>query len=202
MSTSILTLFFAASLVCLLPHISAAQHSEAPVHKDGDWWKVKVEVVYKGVTRTGRCDEYFPEYLVKIDQGKPKIYAVKGDTEQEIICPRVEEELLGSAGMRQLLKFPLTVGLNFSFPYQAQSGVTGKLRWVNVEVKVLSWEKIKTPKGEFDAFKIERRYPGGGGEENVETYFYAPKVKAIVSFSQRTQVSERDVALVDFNVSQ
>ena len=163
---------------------------------------MKVDVVYKGVSRTGRCDEYFPEYLVRIDQGKPKIYAVKGDTEEEIICPRVEEELLGSAGTRQLLNFPLTVGLNFASRYQAQSATTNVRRWVDVQIKALSWEKIKTPKGELDAFKIERRYPGGGGQENVETYFYAPMVKAIVSFSQRTQVSERDVRLVDFNVSQ
>jgi len=37
--TGILTLVF------LLPYSSNAQQAEAPVYKDGDWWRVKVDVV-------------------------------------------------------------------------------------------------------------------------------------------------------------
>ena len=33
------------TLVLLLPYSSNAQQAEAPVYKDGDWWRVKVDVV-------------------------------------------------------------------------------------------------------------------------------------------------------------
>jgi hypothetical protein len=34
------------------------QEAHAPTYKDGDWWKVQVEVSYsQGMSRSGRCDE-------------------------------------------------------------------------------------------------------------------------------------------------
>ena len=83
------------------------------------------------------------------------------------------------------------------------------MRWEEVDTKSKPWEKIKTPKGEFDAFKLVmtmsapkwRPKPGGRTEVRTHTYYYAPDVKAIASFD--TSGTEARVAstLIDFNLA-
>lgn len=51
------------------------------------------------------------------------------------------------------VKFPLTVGESWKSGYLAE-GATSKSKG-DLEVKVVAREKVKTPAGEFDAFKIE-----------------------------------------------
>ena len=100
-----------------------AQEAQAPAYKDGDWWKIKVQVSYQqGVSRSGRCQDS-PEFLVKIEQGQPKVYLSEGDSQKPIDCPTIVTQLLGSgtegdegapdakeAVTREYLKFPLNVG--------------------------------------------------------------------------------------------
>ncbi len=95
MKSVISTLLSTVWLVCLLPYRLYGQQAEAPVYKDGDWWRVKVETVFKpGVSRSGRCDESYPEYLVKIQQGKPKVFSGSGNKEGEINYSTIVNELL------------------------------------------------------------------------------------------------------------
>ena len=48
----------------LVPYFSHAQQAEAPVYKDGDWWRVKVDMVRPaGVSVSGPVLERFPEYI-------------------------------------------------------------------------------------------------------------------------------------------
>jgi hypothetical protein len=71
-----------------------AQEANAPTYKDGDWWKVRLEVSYSfGLSRSGRCDANFAEYMVKIDQDKPKVYDVKENIQEEIQCPIIVTQL-------------------------------------------------------------------------------------------------------------
>ena len=66
------------TLVLLLPYSSNAQQAEAPVYKDGDWWRVKVHVVRPaGVSVSGPVLERFPEYIVKFESNKPKVFGVR-----------------------------------------------------------------------------------------------------------------------------
>jgi len=81
-----------------------------------------------------------------------------------------------------------------------------QMRLEDAKYEVQAWEKIKTPKGEFDAFKIvmTMRAPGpkplAPGETRTHTYYYAPDVKAIVSFD--TSGSFRLAStLIDFRLS-
>lgn len=62
---------------------------------------------------------------------------------------------------------------------------------------VAAWEKIQTPKGEFDAFKIEADMEGFPSNR---VYYYSPKVKAIVLFKLTRRENDRTVTLVDFKV--
>src|SRR3989304_7257175 len=111
MKAIVSTLLLTVWLVCLLPYALYGQQAEAPVYKDGDWWRLKVENVFKaGVPRSGRCNELYPEYLVKIDQGKPKVFSVSDNKEEEIRCSGIANELLNigqEAG--RYLKFPLAL---------------------------------------------------------------------------------------------
>ena len=73
------------ALVLLLPYSSNAQQAEAPVYKDGDWWRVKVDVVRPaGVSVSGPVLERFPEYIVKFESNKPKVFGVQGSDNVEV----------------------------------------------------------------------------------------------------------------------
>jgi len=183
-------------LCVLVPlQISYGQQAEAPVYKDGDLWRVKVEVVHKGYTRSGQCDEMYPEYLVRWEQGKPKVYRVSGTMQEEIDCPSIIRDLLNiPSDERGWLNFPLSLNKAWSFRYQSGR----RPIWNYSENKVMAWEKVRTPKGEFDAFKIERIINPG-----LSYYlWYSPAAKAIIVLQRRATLSDRTVTLVDFNVSQ
>jgi len=180
---------------------------KAPVYKNGDWWKVKVE--RKG--RAGQsCRFDYSDYLLEIQKGKPMLYGINGTNKEEFDCPRVEDEILGKITER--LKFPLRVGKRWAHLYKKELGSgyhrAGRRR-ITVEYEVLGWESVQTPKGEFEAFKLSsraawrtrREYP-----EQRETYYYSPKIKAIIlrkSTKRGLGGHERDTTntVVDFNVS-
>lgn len=183
-------------VLCVLValEISYGQQAEAPVYKDESSWRVMLEVVQKGYSRTGQCDEKYPEYLVKWEQGKPRVYGVRGKNEEEIDCPSIPRDLLNiSPDEMGWLNFPLSLGKAWSFRYL--SSFSG--RWQDSENKVTAWEKVRTPKGEFEAFKIERVVNPG-----LHYYiWYSPAAKAIIVFQRRATLSDRTVTLVDFNIS-
>jgi len=205
-----LRLFITILMVFVIPYVLCAQQVEAPVYRDGDWWKIKVEVSHtKGLMREGRCDEMYSEYVVKIGQGNPKVYGVKADGQEELDCPIITTQLLGkpSEGEESLVKyleFPLAVGRSWTsrFPEQ-QTKVSRKFgtrtRWIELEHNTLSWEKVRVPKGELEAFKIQvSGWPGG----EVRTYYYAPKAKAIIGLQWISPQTMRRMNLVDFNASE
>lgn len=209
--------------LCLfvLTEISYGQQVEAPAYKDGDWWRVKVELSLEpgAASRSGFCHEMFEEYIVKVDQSKPKVYGVKGETQEEIDCPPIATQLFGSGteadedeaegnggtqigyGLKlEYLKFPLKVGQSWTSRIaERRRTMRGmQTRWIDLEYKVLAWEKVSTPKGEFEVFKSEV----SGWPNQVRTYYYSPKAKAIVRFDRKAPRRSRTVTVVDFNVSQ
>jgi hypothetical protein len=95
-----------------------------------------------------------PEYLLRIEAGKRNVFGVKGDQLEPIDCPLIIARVLGGRDV----KFPIRVGLAWSDRRTRQ--IPGS-RPVSMDYKyeVKSWEKVQTPKGEFDAFKIVRVLP-------------------------------------------
>lgn len=185
--------------------ISYGQQAEAPVYKDGEWWRIKREVtrVYSSVS--GVCSEAYPEYLVRIEGGNPNVFAVKGDQLEAIDCPLILRRVSRKSEKFSDLKFPMYVGLTWS--ERRSISLPGlKARWRDYQYEVKSWEKIKTPKGEFDVFKIEKSHqvspPGRPAYWQVETYHYSPAVKAIVRFHTPGEDLTGTTVLVDFNVTQ
>jgi hypothetical protein len=202
----------ALSLIAILtlllaPHPSNAQQAEAPVYKDGDWWRVKVDVVRPpGVSVSGPVLERFPEYIVKFESNQPRVFGVEGNESKEANSRLVTALVLGRPPwLGEMVRFPLRVGLTWSDRVKFQPPGM-QMRLEDAKYEVQAWEKIKTPKGEFDAFKIvmTMRAPGpkplAPGEIRTHTYYYAPDVKAIASFD--TSGSARVAStLIDFSLS-
>jgi hypothetical protein len=206
-------LFVACLYILSFRPVSFAQQAEAPIYRDGDWWRVKVQVKRPtGVAVGGPQLGGFPEYLVRIDSGTHRVFGVHGEQRKEIEAPNIFSLVLGKPDWRgELLKFPLQVGLKWSAWFTLQlPGLRGRLSNANYEVQ--AWERVKTLKGEFDAFKILMEVPGlttpqrGGPSARAASYYYAPKVKAIVYLEERSPPNspeaETTSALVDFNVGQ
>ena len=192
-------------ILLLIPHSSHAQQAEAPVYKDGDWWRVKVDVVRPaGVAVSGPVLERFAEYIVRFESGGPKVLGVQGNETQEIDLPVIISLVLGRPGWSgDLLRFPMRVGLAWSDRFQFQPA-GAQMRWEEGRYEVQAWEKFKTPKGDFNAFKLVMNMtaPGPKGTAvRTRTYHYAPDVKAIASL--QTSGTEASVAstLIDFSLA-
>ena len=195
----------------LVPDFSHAQQAEAPVYKDGDWWRVKVDVVRPaGVSVSGPVLERFPEYIVKFESNKPKVFGVQGNDNVEVDLPQVIPLVLGRPGwLGNMLKFPMRIGLTWSDRIKFQP-IGTQLRSEEVQYEVQAFEKIKTPKGEFNAFKLvmtmnalkgARTKAGSFTEVRTHTYYYAPDVKAIAAF--QTSATELNITsmLIDFSLA-
>jgi hypothetical protein len=190
--------------------MSFSQQVAAPVYKEGDWWKIKVEVRYAtGISKSGYCEEAYSEYMIKIDQDQKKVYGIKDEKQEELDCREILEQLLGietdaEPNFQKLLVYPLAVGKTWTaqvfekrerkFPKTGMSN-----RWLNLEYKVLAWENLKTPKRELGTFKIEvSGWPWG---QQPPTYYYSPDAKAIVRLREQKERVTRIITLLDYSVS-
>src|SRR5262245_45826451 len=139
----------------LVPYFSHAQQAEAPVYKDGDWWRVKVDMVRAaGFSVSGPVLERLRQYIVKFQSNKPKVFGVQANDNVAVDLPQVIPLVLGRPGwLGDMLKFPMRIGLNWSHRIKFQPTGT-QLRSEEVQYEVQAFEKVKTPKGEFSAFKL------------------------------------------------
>jgi len=185
-----------------------AQLADAPVYRDGDWWRIKIDTVRPtGTSIGGPQFGGFPEYIVRFESASPKVFGIRGEISKELDAPPIVSVVFGRTGWRgELVKFPVRVGLTWSDQFQFQPRGLAT-RWEQGRYEVQAWEKIKTPRGDFDAFKITMTMtaPTGprskGTSSRITTYYYAPEVKAIVSFQEEGSETNVVSALVDFNVS-
>lgn len=74
--------------------------------------------------------------------------------------------------------WPLEVGKTWS--QKVTHVIDGKTYNYTQDFKVLAYEKVSTPAGEFNAFKLSRATLSGG---TYEEYWYAPEVRNIVKMN-------------------
>ncbi len=190
------------------PIAACAQQADAPGYRDGDWWRIKLEVKrLSGVSVSGPQLGGFPEYRVQIDSGQARVFGIRGDESKPLDAPPILALVLGKSGWRgELLRFPVRVGLTWSDRFQFQPR-GAQARWEEGSYEVQAWEKVKTAKGDFDAFKIVMimNVPAGpkgkGTAPRTNTYYYSPEIKAIISFLDEGVEAGITSALVDFKVS-
>ena len=194
---------FTALAILLTPYFALSQQADQPKYKHGDWWRVKTEHEVKVSSRNEACQDSYKEWLVKIDEkGLAHLYGISDGKEVESICDSVLGWVFG-VNESKSLKFPLSVGQSWTHRFERTIG----RRTIRIEpqYKVTAWEKVETPKGTFDAFKIvgaaQWVTPAGNHNFNNWTEYYSPAVKAIVLSESETVASKRKVMLIDFNVS-
>jgi hypothetical protein len=96
----------------------------------------------------------------------------------------------------QLYPATLAPGERWSQATQRSDATVGGTRALRIEGRVIGWEKVRVPAGEFDALRIERTlYLGDSGRyrtqtRRYETEWYAPAVKGPVKLQLWEQWSD------------
>jgi hypothetical protein len=90
------------------------------------------------------------------------------------------------------LPFPLEAGKTWQAYVKATDPATGRVNRVRIDGKVLGWERVKVPAGEFDALVVQRVVYAGNAdaflsEEYItEVDWYSATAGAIVKHSSRS----------------
>lgn len=90
------------------------------------------------------------------------------------------------------LPFPLEAGKTWQAFVNATDPATGRVNRVRIDGKVLGWDRVKVPAGEFDALAVQRIVYAGNpdsflSEEKItEIDWYAPAAGGIVKHSSRS----------------
>lgn len=90
------------------------------------------------------------------------------------------------------LPFPLEAGKSWQAFVKATDPATGRVNRVRIDGKVLGWERVKVPAGEFDALIVQRVVYAGNGdhflseEQITEIDWYSAAVGAVVKHSSRS----------------
>ncbi len=110
-------------------------------------------------------------------------------------------------GERTDFVFPLKTGTKWSQKYGWTNLVTNAKGGAEAEVRVLAYEKIKTPVGEFDSFKVEvkgfwKNTTQGNSGRFTETHWYAPAVRNVVQREYDDGFTSVRSVLTGFNLNQ
>ena len=161
---------------------SAEEQIQAPVFKEGDFWKFKI--IQKAAPGYPRA-EWNGDYMMRYANGR--IQVRKLIDEKEVPPePNGIPALLGFRKTEQerAVEFPLYVGKQYRYSFKF-------LKATDVfNIEVMAEEQVTTEAGTFQAFKIKSTKqwaePGGGMITVPATYFYSPKAKTIVKYDSES----------------
>ena len=171
----------------------------APRYKEGDFWHFRAA---ESDYRTPPKPSIHGDYEVVFSGGRLRVFKLTGNQRQAVLGAEAGSirRLLGTfRDDVELLRFPLFVGQKWTNTYL---NAQGELR--NVENHVATVEKVTTPAGTFQAFRIERRDEAAEkGNPAVLTYFYSPETGSVVKityqgFSPKGPGGKREVELIKF----
>ena len=158
----------------------AAAKVDRPGVKVGDKWQFALSASY----RSNAADLNWvvtavtPTEIKATENGQPLL--LTRDLNQ-VESPRRQDSDL------RLLSFPLEVGKAWTYVNDYVLKDTGTKGQQKYSVVVLTYEKIRVPAGEFDAFKLEAKgtfsgeaYVGPISGSSSRVYWYAPAARAIV----------------------
>jgi hypothetical protein len=153
---------------------------DRPDVKVGDQWQFAMSGSYKATAADLNwvVTAVTPTEIKATENGQPLL--LTRDMNQ-VESPRRQDSDL------RLLSFPLEVGKAWTYVNDyllKDSGTKGQQKY---SVVVLTYEKVRVPAGEFDAFKLEATgtfsgtaYVGPVSGSSSRTYWYAPAARAIV----------------------
>jgi hypothetical protein len=103
-----------------------------------------------------------------------------------------------------VMPFPLEPGKRWSQTVQRRDAATGDLRDVHVDGRVIGWETVRVPAGEFRALRVERRMRLGDWDQfrgetwRAETEWFVPEVGAPVKLTVFEEYPERRFSMWSF----
>ena len=104
----------------------------------------------------------------------------------------------------QVMPFPLEPGQRWTQTVKRQDPLTREMRDVRVDGRVIGWETVRVPAGEFRALKVERRMWLGDWDQfrgetwRAETEWYAPEVQGPVKLTVFEEYPDRRFSLKSF----
>jgi hypothetical protein len=173
---------------------ASAAKAEKPDVKVGDQWKFACAEGREKSDRLWVVTSVDQSGIKGTENGQP--LSLTADM-NELESPRRKD-----TSLRQL-SFPLEVGKQWNGTNKWDIGTdsgTGKESFT-----VLSYEKVRVPAGEFDAFKLKMKaawsnHSGGTGSYE-KTYWYAPDARTIVKYDVFSTYSpESTCELVEFKL--
>jgi hypothetical protein len=156
--------------------------------KVGDYWEYSVKDVYTGFDRGLRRYEVSHvdpnRVVVDVTQDGQRIDSVIYDAGWNgLEHPLPNLQRFSYAPAFPAYAYPLAPGKTWYTVVNATDPVTRRTYKVHTRGKVLGWERISVPAGEFDALKIQREVFAGNSdavktqEEILETDWYVPALR-------------------------
>lgn len=201
-ATLLASVFVATGLV--VPVASEAQATAAaPSYARGDTW------TYREIDGYGQRRE-LGLWIAEVVEAGPggNVITVRGDAREggerrtqaagAISAGRISTQVPSGTFTPPLQLYPATLapGQRWSQETLRSDAAAGGTRAVRVEGRVIGWEKVRVPAGEFDALRIERTlYLGDSGRyrtqtRRYETEWYSPAVRGPVKLQVWEQWSD------------
>lgn len=176
----------------------------APAYARGDTW------IYREIDGYGQRRE-LGRWVAEVTESGPggNVIAVRGDmrgdggerrtqTGGAISAGRISTQVPSGTFNPPLQLYPATLapGGRWSQETQRSDATVGGARALRIEGRVIGWEKVRVPAGEFDALRIERTlYLGDSGRyrtqtRRYETEWYSPAVGGPVKLQAWEQWSD------------
>lgn len=179
---------------------SNSQTAELPEWKPGDKRKYVVKERLTGLTKEEQVTE-----IVSVD-AEAIVVSVNGYQARVTREFNERDTQTHSNTDLRLLSFPLSVGKTWTFKTDWKNKVANSSGNESADVKVAAFEKVRTPAGEFDAFRIESV---GFWENNrgrrgrlARTLWFAPSVRTVVKYETDNSIDRLVAELVDIKLAQ
>ena len=152
-------------------NVFAQNQATAPTYYEGERWEYDFKVDWKGLTEdSDRVQSGL--YRVEFKGGKMETDQPFHHGGPTIYDPSLEHKWL---------EFPLKAGKKWKYRFRQ------KKRWRKPKVEITSVEKVTTPAGTFQAFKIE-----GKAQNRSYIYWYSQEAKSIVKYQFKRYHEGRD----------
>lgn len=175
-----LAVLAACSMFAVATLAQTAAKADRPDVKVGDQWQFRISANDRApeLNLTWVVTEVTPTEIKATENGQPLL--LTRDMNQLESPRRTDSDL-------KLLSFPLEVGKAWTHVNNYVLKDTGTKGQQKYSMVVLTYEKVRVPAGEFDAFKLEATgsfsglgYVGPVSGLSSRTYWYAPAARAIV----------------------
>jgi len=167
--------------------------AQAPTFAVGEQW----EFSYTNALEPQKNERY-TQTVVSVDGGQAAL-AVNGGKSASVLLDANGNLVKTASGSYEpsdgKLQFPLSVGKRWSMSYVYRTGTWTSQ--VDRTAKVVGVERVQTPAGDFDAFRIEQSTSWSGSSGNggyggtTETEWYSPAVGRVIRMDYEDQTPRR-----------